>query len=83
MGAMERKSCMKLGLNPMELTRVVHKAVKNYYNPLYVSQKKWPMHLLKKYWIMYIKVANRNMANKKGEKEKESSEQTYQVTVGK
>lgn len=32
---------------------------------------------------MYIKVANRNMANKKGEKEKESSEQTYQVTVGK
>lgn len=32
---------------------------------------------------MYIRVANRNMANKKGRKEKESSKQTYLVIVGK
>lgn len=30
---------------------------------------------------MHIRVANRNMANKKGRKEKESSKQTYQVIV--
>lgn len=32
---------------------------------------------------MHIRVANRNMANKKGEREKILSEQTYQVIVGK
>ena len=32
---------------------------------------------------MYIRITNRNIASKKGEKEKESSEQTYQVMVSK
>ena len=32
---------------------------------------------------MYIRITNRNIASKKGGKEKESSEQTYQVMVSK
>lgn len=32
---------------------------------------------------MHIRVSNGNMTNKKGEKEKKSSEQVYQVIVGK
>ena len=31
--------------------------------------------------MMYIRITNRNTASKEGGKEKESSEQTYQVTV--